>query len=462
MKHVVIVVPGIGGSVLRGPDGRVVWGGGLSSTARSLAWPKRLDLAAPLEPVGLLPSISVVGPLAVPGYDRLLCLIKNAFDHVRVDVAAPGAPRDPRADVVLFPYDFRRGVKAAAERLAVEVRDRLGPSGDAARRVIVVGHSLGGLVARYWLGPMGGAAYCRALITVGTPHRGAPKALAWLMNGVKVGALPFRRATATLRDWPAAFDLLPFYPVVRGPDGTTSFPNELEWADAAWAKRADEARRMHEEIEASWDGFADLPPRAVPEVGAIFARGHTTFGRAELSPTGLTFAKADAEWMPNAGWLGDGTVPACSAIPLDLDERRTAWQAVGERHLPMASTSAIVESLRNFSGDSLRPTRGDAPERPWLGLDLDETVTAGQPFLVSAKLLGAEPTDDTVVEARIKEPGGGPAAKIRCVFADGTWSATVPPRPAGVYEVSVTAALGSGTGQIRVSDVVGVVEGEHE
>ena len=43
--------------------------------------------------------------------------------------------------------------------------------------MIVVAHSMGGLVARYWMGPLGGWRVCRALITLGTPHRGAPKAL---------------------------------------------------------------------------------------------------------------------------------------------------------------------------------------------------------------------------------------------------------------------------------------------
>ena len=35
---------------------------------------------------------------------------------------------------------------------------------------------------------MGRWPWCRALITLGTPHRGAPKALAWLVNGVRGGA----------------------------------------------------------------------------------------------------------------------------------------------------------------------------------------------------------------------------------------------------------------------------------
>jgi triacylglycerol esterase/lipase EstA (alpha/beta hydrolase family) len=107
--------------------------------------------------------------------------------RIRVDVARPGQDRDLRADVVLFPYDFRLGIRDAAERLKAEIDARLGVLTREARhqRVIVVAHSMGGLVARYWAGPLGAAPDCRALITVGTPHRGAPKALDWLVNAAR-------------------------------------------------------------------------------------------------------------------------------------------------------------------------------------------------------------------------------------------------------------------------------------
>ena len=56
--------------------------------------------------------------------------------------------------MVLFPYDFRYGVRAAALRLQAEIELRLGGLSrpDRNRRVIMIGHSMGGLVARYWLG----------------------------------------------------------------------------------------------------------------------------------------------------------------------------------------------------------------------------------------------------------------------------------------------------------------------
>ncbi|MER5504828.1 hypothetical protein ABT052_05790 [Streptomyces sp. NPDC002766] len=66
--------------------------------------------------------------------------------------------RNPAANVVLFPYDFRLGVRYAAELLAAGVHERLKDLTPPERvgRVMVVAHSMGGLVARYWLGPLEG------------------------------------------------------------------------------------------------------------------------------------------------------------------------------------------------------------------------------------------------------------------------------------------------------------------
>jgi len=77
---------------------------------------------------------------------------------------------------VAVPFDFRRSITEAAERLDVVVNAHFGDASEAERagRVIVVGHSMGGLVARVWMGLLGRWPWCRALITLGTPHRGAP------------------------------------------------------------------------------------------------------------------------------------------------------------------------------------------------------------------------------------------------------------------------------------------------
>jgi triacylglycerol lipase len=61
-------------------------------------------------------------------------------------------------------------VRVAARRLAETVEELVATTGY--RRVHVVGHSLGGLVARYYVQRLGGDARVHTLVTLGTPHSG--------------------------------------------------------------------------------------------------------------------------------------------------------------------------------------------------------------------------------------------------------------------------------------------------
>ncbi|MFC4032884.1 esterase/lipase family protein [Streptomyces polygonati] len=61
-------------------------------------------------------------------------------------------------------------IRAAAEALGPHVEQICAQSGQ--RRVDIVAHSLGGLVARYYAQCLGGDARVRTLVTLGTPHSG--------------------------------------------------------------------------------------------------------------------------------------------------------------------------------------------------------------------------------------------------------------------------------------------------
>ncbi|WP_420035184.1 esterase/lipase family protein [Streptomyces sp. cg28] len=61
-------------------------------------------------------------------------------------------------------------IRAAATLLArhvAQLRERTGQE-----RIDIVGHSLGGLIARYYVQRLGGDAHVRTLVTLGTPHAG--------------------------------------------------------------------------------------------------------------------------------------------------------------------------------------------------------------------------------------------------------------------------------------------------
>ena len=67
-------------------------------------------------------------------------------------------------------------VRLAAERLAQEVEALVAETGF--ERIHVVGHSLGGLIARYYVTRLGGDARVHTLVTLGTPHGGTFNAYA--------------------------------------------------------------------------------------------------------------------------------------------------------------------------------------------------------------------------------------------------------------------------------------------
>ena len=77
--------------------------------------------------------------------------------------------------------------RVVAGRVEQLIRDHPG------ERLDLVGHSQGGLVARYYVQKLNGAHRVRHLVTLGTPHRGTP----WAYSGYLVGrALPSLRQMA--------------------------------------------------------------------------------------------------------------------------------------------------------------------------------------------------------------------------------------------------------------------------
>ncbi|MFD5026532.1 esterase/lipase family protein [Streptomyces sp. NPDC058373] len=96
---------------------------------------------------------------------------RSVFVLLRRALLRDGHAAHPRRAVVSLNHSpLTCDLRAAAElfgRHVAEVRKRTG-----AARVDVVGHSLGGLIARYYVQRLGGDATVRTLVTLGTPHSG--------------------------------------------------------------------------------------------------------------------------------------------------------------------------------------------------------------------------------------------------------------------------------------------------
>ncbi len=76
---------------------------------------------------------------------------------------------------------FNTGGLEDLAKLIAEKVERLVSRHDLPK-IDIVAHSMGGLVARYYVKRLGGARYVRNLITLGTPHHGTPIALAGMLT----------------------------------------------------------------------------------------------------------------------------------------------------------------------------------------------------------------------------------------------------------------------------------------
>lgn len=453
LRHLVVIVPGIGGSTLTAPGDKTRWDLSTASLGRALLRPESLDLecASDLSPTGLVHSFTTFGPLLnIAGYEGVESHLHDNFRDVVTHTHRAGTPTPGDTDVLLFPYDFRRSVADAARHLADAVEQALAGVHESARRkrVVVLAHSMGGLVARYWIAVLEGWRVCAALLTMGTPHRGAPKALDWLVNGPGVGRLRHSRVTRVVRGWPSMYELLPQYEAIRDEATQTAIEpdrvppsllarNRGLWAYAGtFAAESARARRVHEDIAAAWGA---IPSDRVPDVIAYFGRGHATVNLVTLAADGvLSFAKVDPPWRGNVGWAGDGTVPTLSAIPRELGEDKPRWRGLPERHGDLASTSGFLDLLLSLSGEPVPTRGGELPERPWFGLDLEDVVPADDPVPLRVRVQPCEDAAErvygrlTAVRVPHAEVWSGSLA-----WVDDSWECLLPGLPAGRYRLTL-------------------------
>lgn len=210
-QPVFIFIPGILGSVLKAPDGSLLWG---SSSARV----SELDFERNPTPL----TASILGSFDVGDgiyrqdvYGALISLIRSK-DLGKVE------------NFFYFPYDWRQDNKDSAAAFNRWLRsDEMLPHLKG-RKIVIIAHSMGGLIYRYWWkNYFGGSAKTYAFteiqesIFVAVPHYGAPLALyrlveAELFEGLEALSLRlFGSVPGTMNKvgytFPSLYQLLPAY-----------------------------------------------------------------------------------------------------------------------------------------------------------------------------------------------------------------------------------------------------------
>ncbi|MEM7313378.1 MAG: hypothetical protein AAF497_09525, partial [Planctomycetota bacterium] len=164
-----IFAPGIMGTQLDDPDGTRVWP---PTVLEYLFGYGRIDqlVRADLVPSQIIHKVSIKAV-----YRTLLTDIKSHFRYT-VD--------STEKRYIPFPYDWRRSNVDSARHLA-SVLDEQFAEHQGELEINLLAHSMGGLVCRYLLesGEFNAKPWfdkIKNLITMGTPHAGAPKALLML------------------------------------------------------------------------------------------------------------------------------------------------------------------------------------------------------------------------------------------------------------------------------------------
>lgn len=250
--------------------------------------------------------------------DSVLCYdFYNLLDrHLRTLGYSPNSTERRQVN---FAYDWRRDNFDTAALLAEEIKRQ---HQDGAEKIYLLAHSMGGLVARLML--EGGANDAEPwfdkielLATFGTPHFGAPLALARIfgLDGASgISKADFKRLSANEK-YPSGYQLIPApgAAAIWNVEGTSIVPMS-PYDPAAAAELGlkpalvDRARALHDVL-----GAGHRP--AGVEYFYFAGTGHQTATRVNVFHTPGQPVDHGRSVITRADSAGDGTVPMFSALP---------------------------------------------------------------------------------------------------------------------------------------------------
>jgi len=388
----VVVLPGIMGSQLR-KDGRLIWGPSAGAAVRAITTfgrsVKQLQLPGGVgddhphdgvEPAGVMPDLHLLPGIWTPvkGYDLLLKRLRSlGYRDVSPD---PGAPP---GNLLPLGYDWRLSNRWNGQWIGTQVepaldrwRARGGPYADA--RLIFVCHSMGGLVARWYIERCGGAAITSKLITFGTPYRGAARALEQLINGVHKGLGPLAvDLTGFARSLPSLYQLVPEYACIEH-RGDLAKTTELSLPELDTAMAA-AAMRFHTDLQQAESARQDSLDATHAIVGIRQA-------------TSTTVQIRDGRVLPldtyrGEDLAGDATVPLVGACRADVKMDSPTLRRVPDKHGNLQRNPAALDELEGIL--TARPVQVRGPEAIAAAADLPELILAGQPLPISVRLADA-------------------------------------------------------------------------
>ena len=433
-RDIVIVVPGIGGSTLV-KDGHAVWGLTASNIIRTLLDGSLDVLTVPkgcgdanLED-GITPGRLFSDIHVIPGLWKI-----EGYDGIAATLAAR-LGLNMGLNLLEFAYDWRRDNRVSAAALRVFVQDKLGAwrsaGGPVDARVVFVAHSMGGLVASYYIECLEGWRRTRRLITLGTPFRGSLNAVGFLVNGMARRIGPFSvDATAPLRSFASVHQLLPTYACID--DGSAMLRVPEACLPGIDPELAQDAMLFHKEMAAARASNVLLEGYDPRHVTPVAATRQPTFQSATLADGKLVLLQNHA----GADSGGDGTVPLVSAIPTGSDPGRAAY--VAGKHGGLQNQVGVGEHVGGLlhagtiDFDRFRAEEGPAR----VAFDLDDAYGADEPIPLEATVTG---THEQQLQAVAVDTATGTRVAMTLWPVEGRFEGEIR-LPAGAWRVTVSGS----------------------
>lgn len=215
-----VILPGIMGSGLKRPDGTRVWLNLRNAVGQySLSLPMVLPLSESkddLHPGSLLGTEQILPRMfGFTEYFDLLELLEAAGFRPAQKTGGTGLVHH------VFAYDWRRDLVEAVRHLDETLEALADARGDRQTRFNLVGHSMGGLIGRYYLrygtaepdpaAPVtwAGARRIKSLILVATPNGGGVPALDGILLGNRVGLSYTTLSARVVARMPSVYQIIP-------------------------------------------------------------------------------------------------------------------------------------------------------------------------------------------------------------------------------------------------------------
>lgn len=369
----IFIIPGILGSSLEMDDGADVWLNAVNCG--------KMELNENGTSVNDIVSVNYDNYGANNTYETLYESLYDAYSD--------------NFDVIFFDYDFRLSIDTAATKLAIET--------SFYDEVVLVGHSMGGLVAsKYLMNSSTHRSKTDVLITLGTPYAGSAKCINVMETGemlsINLAGIDVPLFTNTIKNMSkncySAYQLLPtsdYY------DLTECYPvtvNGISHSDAithlkntAWGKTSNggeklmfnAAQAFHSSLYGNGTYITDYDDVTVYEIAGI---GHDTISTVNLDSN----YEIDSLTYSNNG---DGTVLFYSA-----GHGHPSYSYVAG-HTGMVSSTSVISKVKqlisNVTGISATSTSNE--------LSLYNTTNANSALL--------EEVDAEHVENEIRVNGRG-------------------------------------------------------